>query len=114
MRRNFSGTFLAQDRGNGQWQLSCAAPHEMDVYIQDVGLDAARAFGKAPLVDLGIEWHAERALLTFMSGAKAASVEVTAAILHEPLGNLYERLPLLSIDADARRLWPRVFRLVAV
>jgi hypothetical protein len=49
-----------------------------------------------------------------MSGAKAASVEVTAAIVHEPLGNLYESLPLASIDANARRFWRRVFRLVRI
>jgi hypothetical protein len=114
MRRNFSGAFLPQDRGNGQWQLSRAAPHAMDVYLQDAEHDAARAFGETPIVDLGIEWHAERALLTFMSDAKAASVEATAAIVHEPLRDLYERLPLVSIDADARRFWRRVFRLVRI
>jgi hypothetical protein len=114
MRRNFSGAFRPQDRGNGQWQLSRPAPHEMDVYLQDAEHDAARAFGKTPIVDLGIEWQAERALLTFTSGAGAATVAVTAAIVHEPLGNLYESLSLASIDADARRFWRRVFRLVRI
>jgi hypothetical protein len=32
--------------------------------------------------------------------------------VHEPLQDLYEGLPLASIDADARRFWRRVFRLV--
>jgi hypothetical protein len=30
------------------------------------------------------------------------------------LGHLYESLPLVSIDADARRFWRRVFRLVRI
>jgi hypothetical protein len=39
-------------------------------------------------------------------------VEAAAAIVHEPLGRLYESLPLANIDANARRFWRRVFRLV--
>jgi hypothetical protein len=112
MRRNFSGAFLPQDRGNGAWQLSRAAPHEAQVFVRDAETNAAKAFGTAPIVDLGIEWHAENALLTFMSGDRVATVQAAAAIVHEPLGHLYESLPLVSIDADARRFWRRVFRLV--
>jgi hypothetical protein len=120
MRRNFSGAFLAHDRGNGTWQLIRAAPHEMDVFLREAEHGAARAFGTAPIADLGIEWHAgsewhpERVLLTFMSGNRVATVEATSAIVHEPLGRLYESLPLVSIDADARRFWRRVFRLVRI
>jgi len=53
-------------------------------------------------------------LLTFMSEDKVASVEAANAIVHEPLDQLYERLPLISIDANARRFWRRVFRLVRI
>jgi hypothetical protein len=112
MRRNFSGAFMPQDRGNGAWQLTRAAPHEMQVFLREAEHGAARAFGKTPIVDLGIEWHAPRVLLTFMSGDRVATVEAATAIVHEPLGHLYESLPLVSIDADARRFWRRVFRLV--
>jgi hypothetical protein len=112
MRRNYSGAFLPQDRGNGAWQLSRAVPHEAHVFVQHAEPGAASAFGNAPIVDLGIEWRPESALLTFMTGARVASVKASAAIVHEPLGHLYERLPLVSIDADARRFWRRVFRLM--
>jgi len=112
MRRNFSGAFMPQDRGNGAWQLTRAAPHDMQVFLRDAEHGAARAFGKTPIVDLGIEWHAARVLLTFMSGDRVATVEAASAIVHEPLEHLYESLPLVSIDADARRFWRRVFRLV--
>jgi hypothetical protein len=114
MRRNFSGAFMPQDRGNGAWQLTRAAPHDMQVFLREAELGAARAFGKAPIVDLGIEWHAAKVLLTFMSGDRVATVEAASAIVHEPLGQLYESLPLVSIDADARRFWRRIFRLVRI
>ncbi len=114
MRRNFSGAFLPQDCGNGAWQLTRAAPHELQVFLREAEHGAARAFGNTPIVDLGIEWHAARVLLTFMSGNRVATVEAATAIVHEPLGHLYESLPLVSIDADARRFWRRVFRLVRI
>jgi hypothetical protein len=112
MRRNFSGVFVTQDHGAGAWQLSRAAPHETSVFLRDAERDAAAAFGVGQLIDLGIEWHAEKALLTFMSGGKVASVAAGSAIVHEPLSDLYDNLPLASIDADARRFWRRVFALV--
>jgi hypothetical protein len=114
MRRNFSGAFMPQDLKNGAWQLTRAAPHDMQVFLRDAEHGAARAFGELPIVDLGIEWHADRALLTFMSGDRVATVKATTVIVHEPLGRLYESLPLVSIDADARRFWHWVFRLVRI
>jgi hypothetical protein len=114
IRRNFSGVFQAHDRGNGTWQLTRPAPHEMDVFLRDAEHGAVHAFGIAPIADLGIEWHPKRVLLTFMSGNRVATVEAAGAIVHEPLGHLYESLPLVSIDADARRFWRRVFRLVRI
>jgi hypothetical protein len=114
LRRNFSGAFLPQDLGAGTWQLSRPPPHEINVFLRDTERGAQRSFGTGPLIDLGIEWHAEKVLLTFMSDEKVASVEAASAIVHESLESLYERLPLVSIDADARRFWHRVFRLVRV
>ena len=114
LRRNFSGAFLPQDRGNGAWQLSRPAPHEINVFLRDAERGAQRSFGTGPLLDLGIEWHAEKVLLTFMSDDRVASVEAASAIVHEPLDHLYERMQLVSIDADARRFWRRVFGLVRI
>jgi hypothetical protein len=113
-RRNFSGAFLPQDRGKGAWQLSRPAPQEINVFVRDAERSAERSFATGPLVDLGIEWHEEKVLLTFMSEERVASVEAASAIVHEPLERLYERLPMVSIDADARRFWRRVFRLVRI
>jgi hypothetical protein len=114
MRRNYSGAFLVQSRGDDAWQLSRAAPHEMTVFLRDAEPGAAQAFGIGPIVELGIEWQAEKVLLTFLAGVKVASVEAASVIVHEPLAQLYDGLPLASIDADARRFWRRVFRLVRI
>jgi hypothetical protein len=116
-RRNFSGTFQVQERGNGAWQLSRGAPHEMDVFLHGAPHGAAQGFGASVpeglcIEGLCIEWQDQRALVSFTAGAKAGTVEAAGAIVHEPLQNLYESLPLASIDADARRFWRRVFRLV--
>jgi hypothetical protein len=113
-RRNFSGAFQPRPQGDGAWRLSRRAPHEIEVFLRDAEHGAAQAFGAAPIVDLGIEWHAENVSLTFMSGERAGSVSAASAIVHEPLERLYESLPLVSIDADARRFWRRVFRLVRI
>jgi hypothetical protein len=113
-RRNFSGAFLPQDHGNGTWQLSRPAPHEIDVFLRDAEDSAGRSFAKGPIIDLGIEWHDEKVLLTFMSEERVASVEAVSAIVHDPLERLYERLPMVSIDANARRFWRRVFGLVRI
>jgi hypothetical protein len=111
MRRNYSGAFLAQDGGRGMWRLDRAAP-KTQVFLRGAEAGAAQAFGTAPIVDLGIEWHEEKALLTFMSGNRVSTVQTAAAIVHEHLDHLYDSLPLAGIDANARRFWRRVFRLV--
>lgn len=113
MRRNFSGAFLARDLGLGAWQLT-RDPPQIEVFLRDAEQGAAQAFGTAPISDLGIEWHAKKTLLTFMSGDRVATVEAAGAIVHEPLGQLYERLPLVSMDLGARRFWRRVFLMVRI
>ena len=112
MRRNFAGAFLARDLGHGAWRLSCAVPREIDVILQGAERGAAQAFGTDPLVGFSIEWRGETALLSFMSGERVATVESRSAIVHEPLPHLYDGLPLVNVDANARRFWRRIFRLV--
>jgi hypothetical protein len=113
-RRNFSGAFLPQDRGAGAWRLRGAAAPEIDVLVHGAERGAARAFGTAVVADLCIEWDAESAVLTFTSGGRGATVRAAGAIVHEPLRALYDGLPLVKFDANARRFWRRVFLLVRV
>jgi hypothetical protein len=112
MRRNFSGAFLAHKDASGAWRLNGGLPHPVEVILNGVEAGAAQAFGAASIADIGIEWRPDAVLLCFVSGGKVQTVAAAAAIIHEPLGHLYESLPLMSFDAKARRFWQRVFRLV--
>jgi hypothetical protein len=114
LRRNLSGAFQAQDLGAGAWRLCQAAPREIDVYLQGSDRRAAQAFGATRIGDLGIEWRSETVQLSFVSGDRIETVEAASAIVHEPMSHLYESLPLQSFDADARRFWRRVFRVVRI
>ncbi len=114
MRRNFSGAFSATDRGNGAWRLDSLGEHEISIFLENTAPGAADAFSAATIQDLDIEWHADSAQLTFASGGKSSTVNSAGVIVHEPLRSLYDDLPLARIDADARRFWRRVFRLVRI
>jgi hypothetical protein len=53
-------------------------------------------------------------LLTMTSAEQQRTVKAQSVIVHEPLARLYEALPLATLDANARRFWRRVFRLVRI
>jgi hypothetical protein len=119
MRRNFDGEFSAQDLGKHVWRLSQVTPHRIDVIVQGArqnGAQAsvARAFGTGAVTNLGIEWHSDMALLSFMSGERVEIVEGANVIVHEPLRHIYEGLPLAEFDRKAKTFWNRVFRLVRI
>jgi hypothetical protein len=88
--RDCSGAFMPQDRGNGARR----APHEINIFLRGTKL-------AAPLVDLGIEWHPDPVLMTFMSGQKVANVGAAGAIVFEPSNHLYESLQLISMMPTA-------------
>jgi hypothetical protein len=117
MRRNFSGDFSAQDLGKNVWRLTQTAPHRIDVIVQGARhgsshTSPARAFGTEAVTNLGIEWHSDMALLSFLSGERVETVEGANVIVHEPLRHLYDALPLAEFDQKARTFWSRVFRVV--
>jgi hypothetical protein len=117
MRRNFSGEFSAQDLGKNVWRLTQTAPRKIDVIVQGARhgssqTSPARAFGTAAVTDLGIEWHRDMALLSFLAGERVETVEGANVIVHEPVRHLYDGLPLADFDQKARTFWSRVFRVV--
>jgi hypothetical protein len=112
MRRNFAGALSARATP-GTWRIACSAPHEAEIIIRGADSRAAAAFG-ASLSDLGIEWQAQRVLLTMMSAGRVAAVEAAAVIVHEPAPELYAALPLAQFDRRARRFWRRVFLLARI
>jgi hypothetical protein len=114
MRRNLPGTFLAQDLGQGTWRLSRSEPTPIDVFLRGADAAAAEDLRGAEVRDIGIEWRAQTVLLTVTSAGRNITIGTRSAIVHEPLGHLYDALPLATLDAKARRFWRRVFRLVRI
>jgi hypothetical protein len=114
MRRNLPGTFLTQELKAGAWRLSRSEPAPIDVLLLGAESGAADAFRSPNVSDIDIEWHAATVVLTMTSAGRRRSVKTQSAIVHEPLTHLYETLPLVGLDAAARRFWRRVFRLVRI
>jgi hypothetical protein len=114
MRRKLPGTFLTRELGQDAWQLSRGEAASIEVFLRGAESGAAETL-RSPLVrDIEIEWRAETVVLTMTSAEQTRTVKAQCAIVHEPLARLYEALPLASLDAQARRFWRRVFRLVRI
>jgi hypothetical protein len=129
MRRNFPGTFLPRDLGRGAWRLSrvnpgrggsspddqaLVGPGSVDVYLRGADLHAADILRSTGFGDLDIEWRGDTVVLTPTSAGQRGFIGAQSAIVHEPLGGLYQGLPLASLDEKARRFWRRVFWLVRI
>jgi hypothetical protein len=132
MRRHLPGTFLTKDLGQGNWRLSRGEPAAADIFLRGADSGATEALRVMSVSDIDIEWrdpaewrhaaetrgqaawHDQAVVLTMTSAARRRSIETRSAIVHEPLGELYDVLPLVEFDARARRFWRRVFRLVRI
>jgi len=114
VRRKFPGTLMAHDLGEGAWRLSRGGPAPLDVFLRGADFRAADTLRPSGVSDVDIEWRAGNVVLTGTSAGRRNSINVQSAILHEPLGRLYEALPLVSLDEKARRFWRRVFWLARV
>ena len=53
-------------------------------------------------------------LVTLITDAGPHLLRARVAVAHEPLARLYDTLPLMSFDSQARRFWRRVFFLVRI
>ncbi|MEA3198173.1 MAG: hypothetical protein QOF32_2225 [Gammaproteobacteria bacterium] len=114
MRRNLPGTFETLDLGEGAWRLSRGEAAPADVFIRGAESGAADVFRLPYVRDIDIEWRAEAVVLTTTSAEQQRTVNAQSVIVHEPLVRLYEALPLVTLDAKARRFWRRVFLLVRI
>lgn len=114
MRRQLSGSFVTQTLGDGAWRLSRREPVPIDVFLRGGDSAAVEAFAAAEVEGVCIEWRAGAVKLTLTAAGRTAVATVRSAIVHEPLPHLYEALPLVRLDAKARRFWRGVFRLVRI
>ncbi len=114
-RRGVRGSFEARELGSGSWQLrsgqAAGAGGGAEIYL--VGAEP----GAATMLDsvfsaVDFEWVDGGVLVTLTSAGERRVVRTRAALIHEPLRQLYDGLPLASLDDAARRFWRRVFWLV--
>src|ERR1700678_4506673 len=114
VRRKFPGTLMAHDLGEGAWRLSRGGPTPLDVFLRGADFRTADTLRPSGISDVDIEWRTENVVLTVTSAGRRHSISVQRTIVHEPLGSLYEALPLVSLDEKARRFWRRVFWLARI
>ena len=114
VRRKFPGTLMTHDLGEGTWRLSRGGSTPLDIFLRGADFRAAGTLRPSGISDVDIEWRAENVVLTGTSAGRRSSISVRSAIVHEPLGRLYEALPLESLDEKARRFWRRVFWLARI
>jgi hypothetical protein len=111
-RCNLAGQFSARNIGPGAWRLARSEPAPADIFLRGVDSGAADALGSRNLKDADIEWQSDTVLMTITAAGRRMSFKTQSAIVHEPLARLYDDLPLVTLDENARRFWRRVFRLV--
>ena len=113
-RCQLPGTFVPREMQAGAWRLSRSGPEAIEVILTGADAPAAEALRASGLADLDIEWQDGAVALTWSSSGGRRAANVRAAIVHQPLGTLYEALPLAEFDEKARRFWRRVFGLVRI
>lgn len=86
----------------------------LDVRLRGEDQHAAEAFRTGRIRDLDIEWSDSAAVIRLTSEGRRMTLMMRSAIVHEPLPQLYDPLPLAVYDASARGFWRRVFRLVRI
>jgi hypothetical protein len=114
VRRKLPGILMTHDLGDGTWRLSRGGSTPLEVLLRGADFRAADTLRPSGVSDVDIEWRAGNVVLTGTSAGRRNSISVQSAIVHEPLGRLYEALPLVSLDEKARRFWRRVFWLARI
>ncbi len=111
---------MAKDLGTGNWLLmargaDAAAPvaASIEVLIRGAGPDAIDCL-QGPIGQLTVEWGPEALTVWVHRAGVARVLKARSVFVHEPIPLLYDALPLAKFDADARRFWRRIFRLMRV
>jgi hypothetical protein len=113
-RRHLPGTFVPQDIQPGAWRLSRGEPAPAELFLRGTNSSADEVLQAKDVSDIDIEWRSDRVELTLTTAARRRTLHAQSVIVHEPLMQLYETLPLVDLDEKARRFWRRVFLLVRI
>ena len=112
MQRLIRGPLERRELSPGTWHWS--APGGGELIIRGAEPGAAEVLRSAAPRAVSVEWLKDGALVTLITDAGPRLLRARVAVAHEPLAHLYETLPLLSFEPQARRFWRRVFFLVRI
>jgi len=111
-QRVIGGPLEREELAPGAWRFRAADGTEL--IVSGAAPAAAEIAACAAVRAARLDWLADGALVTLITDAGPLPVHARAAIIHEPAAGLYETLPLVTLDARARRFWRRVFLLVRI
>jgi hypothetical protein len=112
MQRVIGGPLERKNLGPGAWLWSAAGGAQL--MVGGGAAAEAETAGSAAPRGASVDWLEEGVLVTLITEAGAVPLRMRFAVTHEPLARLYETLPLVTLDAKARRFWRRVFLLVRI
>jgi hypothetical protein len=114
IERTLTGAFRATHLNADTWQLTTGAAGSAEIYLCGVDRDAFAALdGSAPSA-VTVTWSGTGATVTLISPAASTRFRSRTATIHEPRPQLYQGLPLVALDAAARRFWRRVFLIARI
>jgi hypothetical protein len=109
IERTLSGAFRTARLGADRWQLTTGAAPSAEIYLSGVDSDAFTALEGAAPSAVTVSWSAADTTVTLISPRASMQFKARTATIHEPRPQLYQGLPLVVLDAAARRFWRRVF-----
>jgi len=113
MSKILAGPFSARPLGAGSWVLTAGFADGPEVYLQGIE-PGAEFLATVAIEKLTVAWRGDGVELTLSAANGVRILEAASAIIHEPRPQLYDSLPLAGFDADARKFWNRVFRLMRI
>ncbi len=109
IERTWTGAFRATHLGKDSWQLRMGAAASPEIYLSGVDRNAFAALAGATPSAVTVAWSDAGATITLLSSGASTQFRSRTATVHEPRPQLYQGLPLVVLDAAARRFWRRVF-----
>ena len=109
-----SGPFSARNLAERDWLLTTGDPAGPEIYLRGAHSGAGQLLSGSAIARLGVAWDGDGVELTLWGADGVRSLRAATAVVHDPKPGLYAGLPLAGFDADARRFWTRVFRLMRI
>lgn len=110
--RVFPAGLEAREYPGGVWRLASAAEPGIEIILRSVDPEGRATLQGARATRISIEWRRAEAAVILLIDGTPRRIRARTAIVHEARPALYDALPLVKLDAAARRFWRRVFWLV--